>query len=200
MRDRSSIWIGLADLLLCIVSVVIVAVSPTRSKTDGVKPKAEYLISADWEVMLDLDVDLWVVNPSRQPIFYGSRQVGCADLDRDSLGFQTSLITLGDGSTVRSISNKEVTSVRCFEPGHWDVGVNLYSDRELAKSGKDIKVHIEIVGLNPEVRTIFAKDAVLDRVGETVNVVSFEMGRDGKITLADPALEPITDLYRGAKQ
>jgi hypothetical protein len=142
--------------------------------------------------MLDSDVDLWVVDPSRQPIFYGSRQVGCADLDRDSLGFQTSLITLGDGSTVRSTSNKEVTSVRCFEPGHWDVGVNLYSDREIVKSGKDIKVHIEIVGLNPEIRTIFAKDAALDRVGETVNVVSFEMGRDGKITLANPALEPIT--------
>jgi len=46
MRDRSSIWIGLADLLLCIVSVVIVAVAPTHAKTDGIRPKAEYLISA----------------------------------------------------------------------------------------------------------------------------------------------------------
>jgi hypothetical protein len=118
MRDRSSIWIGLADLLLCIVSVVIVAVAPTHPKTDGIRPKAEYLISADWDVMLDSDVDLWLVNPSRKPIFYGSRQVGCADLDHDSLGFQTSLITLADGSTVRAVSNKEVTSVRCFEPGH----------------------------------------------------------------------------------
>ena len=86
MRDRSPIWIGLADLLLCIVSVVIVAVSPTHARTDGVKPKAD-LISADWDVMLDSDVDLWVANPSHKPIFYGSRQVECADLDHDSLGF-----------------------------------------------------------------------------------------------------------------
>jgi hypothetical protein len=199
MRDRSSIWIGLSDLLLCIVSVVIVAASPTRAKIDGVKPKAEYLIGADWNVSLDSDVDLWVVNPSRQPIFYGSRQVGCGDLDHDSLGFRTSVVTLADGSTVRAVSNKEVTSIRCFEPGHWDVGVNLYSDRELAKTAKEIRVHVEIVGLNPEVRTMFARDVVLDRVGETVNVVSFDMDRDGKITLADPPLEPITDAYRGVK-
>ena len=29
MRDRSPIWIGLADLLLCVVCVVIAAVAPT---------------------------------------------------------------------------------------------------------------------------------------------------------------------------
>jgi len=196
MRDRSPIWIGLADLMLCIVSVVIVAVAPVKAKTDGLKPKAEYLISADWDVMLDSDVDLWVVNPSRKPIFYGARQVGCADLDHDSLGFQTSLVPLADGSTVRAVSNKQVTSIRCFEPGHWDIGVNLFSDRELAGGRKDIKVHVEIVGLNPDVRTVFAKDVSLDRIGQTVNVVSFEMARDGRITLADPALEPVTDAFR----
>ena len=40
-------WIGLADLLLCILSVVIVAVAPTKARVDGVKPKAEFLITAD---------------------------------------------------------------------------------------------------------------------------------------------------------
>ena len=82
-RDNSTIWIGLADLLLCILSVVIVAVAPTKAKV--VKPKAEFLITADWKVELDSDVDLWVVGPEKKPIFYGSREVGCASLDRDSL-------------------------------------------------------------------------------------------------------------------
>ena len=43
----------------------------------------------------------------------------------------------------------------------------------------------------------FARDVVLDRVGETINVVSFDMDREGKITLADPPLELITSDYRG---
>jgi hypothetical protein len=42
------------------------------------------------------------------------------------------------------------------------------------------------------------RDAALDDVGRTVNVVSFDMGWDGKTTLRDPPIEPITDADRGA--
>jgi hypothetical protein len=192
-------WIGLADLLLCILSVVIVAVAPTKARVDGVKPKAEFLITADWPVALDSDVDLWVVGPDKKPIFYGARQVGCASLDRDSLGYSTSMITLADGSTVRAESNKETTAINCIAPGRYDVGVNLYSDRELAKGAKAIPVRVEITGLNPQVTTLFAKDIALDQVGHTINVASFDLALDGKIHLVDPPLEPITDAYRKAK-
>ena len=82
--DRSPMWIGLADLLLCILSVVIVAVAPTKAKVDGIKPKAEFLITADWPVALDSDVDLWLVGPDKKPAFYGSREAGCASLSRQS--------------------------------------------------------------------------------------------------------------------
>jgi hypothetical protein len=85
--DRSPMWIGLADLLLCILSVVIVAVAPTKANVDEGKPKAEFLITADWPVALDSDVDLWLVGPEKKPVFYGSREAGCASLDRDSLTY-----------------------------------------------------------------------------------------------------------------
>jgi hypothetical protein len=198
--DRSPMWIGLADLLLCILSVVIVAVAPTKAKVDGIKPKAEFLITADWKVELDSDVDLWLVGPDKKPVFYGSREAGCASLDRDSLGYSTSQITLPDGSVVQAESNKETTTIRCIAPGHYDVGVNLYSDRELAKGKASIPVRVEITGLNPQVTTLFAKDVALENVGQTINVASFDMGLDGQITLVDPPLEPITDAYRKAKQ
>jgi hypothetical protein len=197
--DRSPMWIGLADLLLCVLSVVIVAVAPTRAKVDGVKPKAEFLITADWPVALDSDVDLWLVGSDKKPVFYGAREAACASLDRDSLGYSTSQITLADGSTAQSESNKETTTIRCIAPGHYDVGVNLYSDRELAKGKASIPVRVEITGLNPQVTTVFAKDVALDQVGQTINVVSFELALDGQIQLVDPPLEPITDAYKKAK-
>ena len=199
MPDRSSIWIGLADLLLCILSVVIVAVAPTKAKVDGLKPKAEFLVTADWPVALDSDVDLWLVGPEKKPVFYGSRQVGCASLDRDSLGYSTSLITLADGSTAQSESNTETTTIRCIAPGHYDVAVNLYSDRELPRGAKSIPVRVEITGLNPRVTTLFAKDVALDQVGETINVASFDLMLDGEIHLVAPPLEPIVDTYKAAK-
>jgi hypothetical protein len=198
-RDRSPMWIGLADLLLCILSVVIVAVAPTKAKVDGVKPKAEFLITADWPVALDSDVDLWLVGPEKKPLFYGARDVGCASLDRDSLGYSTSQITLADGSMAQSQSNKETATIRCTAPGHYDVGVNLYSDRELAKGAASIPVRVEIMGLNPQVATLFAKDVALGRVGQTINVASFDLGLDGKITLVEPPLEPITHAYERPK-
>src|SRR5580693_3899572 len=197
--DRSPMWIGLADLLLCILAVVIVAVAPTKARVDGVKPKAEFLITADWRVELDSDVDLWIVGPEQKPIFYGSREVGCASLDRDSLGYSTSQITLADGSLAQSESNKETATIRCIAPGHYDVGVNLYSDRELAKGATSIPVRIEITGLNPQVTTLSAKDVALVRVGQTISVASFVLGPEGKITLVDPPLEPLTDAYRKDK-
>jgi hypothetical protein len=199
-RDISPIWIGLADLLLCIVSVVIVAVAPTKAKDAGPKQKAEYLITMESSVDIDADPDLWVIVPSGKPVFYGSRAAGCATLDSDNRGFIDSIITLANGSQAKVESDKETTALRCIEPGHYDVGVNLYAYRIDSTDQRDrkdlgLKVHVEIIGLNPDLRTVFAKDVTLDWVGETVNVVSFDMGPDGLATLADPPLTPITDGY-----
>jgi hypothetical protein len=170
-----------------------------RPRSTGVKPKAEFLITADWPVALDSDVDLWLVGPEKKPVFYGSRETGCVSLDRDSLGFSTSQITLADGSTAQSESNKETATIRCIAPGHYDIGVNLYSDRELAKGANAIPVRVEIIGLNPRVTTLFAGNVVLDQVGQTINVVSFDLTFDGQIKLTDPPLEPITNAYERAK-
>ena len=197
-RDRSPIWIGIADLLLCVVCVVIVAVAPTKAKVDGVKPKAEYLIQADWDVNRDVDVDLWVVGPTKKPVFYGSRQVGCAELDRDSLGFSTAHVTLDDGTTVKAKSHIETTTLRCIEPGRWNVGVNLFSYHTVER-GEPIAVHVEITSLNPTVRTVWAGDITLNHLGRTVNAVSFDLDAEGKLTLVPIPLESITDKYERIK-
>src|SRR5271166_5047888 len=106
MRDRSSIWIGLADLLLCVLSVVIVAVAPKTPAQAGVPEKAEYLLSAEWSV------DIWLIPPSKKPVFYGSRDVGCAKLDSDYRGFIDEWITLADGSKVKVDAAKEIIALR----------------------------------------------------------------------------------------
>ena len=187
----------LADLLICLLCYVLIAVAPAKSKTDGVKPKAEILIQTDWPVTRDVDLDLWVVGPTRKPVFYASRQVGCADLDRDSLGFSTSMVTLAHGSQVRAKSNVETTSLRCIEPGHYDIAVNLFSYH--SDSGEPITAHVEITGLNPNVRTLWAGDVTLKHNGETVNAISFDLDKDGHVTLVPVPLEPVTSAYERAK-
>jgi hypothetical protein len=200
-RDRSPIWIGLADLLLCILSVTIVAAHPKSEHEGGVKEKAEYLASIEWDVNVDADADIHMLPPSKRPVFYGSRDVGCATLDRDNRGFIDSIITLADGSQTKVESDKETIAIRCIEPGHYDLAANFYAYRKDGVSQTEannlgLKIHVEIVKLNPEVKVAYTRDIVLDRVGQTVNWASFDMNRAGAITLVDPPLEPITASYQ----
>ena len=198
--DRSPVWIGLCDLALAVLAVALVAVNPPAPKMKGVEMKAEYLITAESSPLVDADPDIHVMPPSQHPLFYGSRDVGCAKLDGDPRGFIDNSVELEDGSRVMVETEKETVSLRCIEPGHYDVAENLYAYREnsVGATRRDLglKVHMEIVRLNPEVRIVWAKDVVLDRVGQTINAVSFDMARDGSITLAEPPLTPITEAYQ----
>lgn len=203
-RDRSPIWIGLADLLLCMLSVTIVAAHPKSEREGGLKEKAEYLASIEWNVDIDADADIHMMGPSRKPVFYAARDVGCATLDRDNRGFLDSIITLADGSQAKVDSDKETIAIRCVEPGHYDFAANLFgyridgADQSQARN-LGLKVHVEIVKLNPTVQVAYSRDIVLDRVGQTVNFVSFDMDRTGAIKLVDPPLEPITASYQKRK-
>ena len=200
-RDRSPVWIGLCDLALAVLAIVIAAVNPPAPKIKGVEMKAELLATIEWDVNIDADVDIHMMPPSRRPVFYGSRDVGCATLDRDNRGFIDSMITLADGTQTKVESDKETIAIRCVEPGHYDLAANLYEYRinhfsESSRRDLGLNVHVEILGLNPQVRVLFAKDIALDAVGQTVNWASFDMARDGSITLVDPPLEPVTSAYQ----
>ena len=142
------------------------------------------------------------MTPSHKPLFYASRDVGCAKLDGDPRGFIDNLIALPDGSKVKVETEKETVALRCVEPGRYDVAENLYEYRVEGRGvggerrNLGLKVHLEIVKLNPAVQIVFSRDVTLDWVGQTVNVVSFDLGRDGEIALADPPLEPVTSAYQ----
>lgn len=189
---RTMLW-ALIDLLGTSLGVALMAVNPTHAHVDGVKPKAEFLISADWPLARNSDIDLWLIGPERKPVFYGFRQVGCADLDRDTLGYATSHIYLADGSYVQEDSGKETISLRCLNPGHYDVAVNYYSDHDNDRT--PVPVHVDITALNPSVRTLYLADVALAKVGQTINVVSFDLDRAGNIKLVDPPLTPITQTF-----
>ena len=148
MMDRSPVWIGLCDMALAVLAVVIVAVNPPKP-AHGVQMKAEMLATIEWDVNVDADADIHMMPPSRKPVFYGSRDVGCATLDRDSRGFLDNFIALADGSQTKVESNKETIAIRCVEPGHYDLAANLYAYRvnsinQVDRKDLGLKVHVEI--------------------------------------------------------
>jgi hypothetical protein len=151
MRDRSTIWIGLCDLTLAVLSVVIVAVAPTKATT-GIQEQALYMLSIEWDTTLDIDPDIWLVPPApSRPVFFGNRQMGCISLDQDNRGW----IDDGVGPDGKRVARaREVITLRCIKPGRYDLGVNLYGyskhgSREPQHDAIGLGVHVMIQGLDP---------------------------------------------------
>lgn len=192
-RDMSTIFIAATDMFLCVLAVVIVAVNPPKPAHAGVEEKAEYLLTVEWSTGPDADVDIWLQTPRKQPVFFNSRQVGCSTLDQDNKGWGDSIIHLPDGSVTKVRAIKETIALRCIEPGHYDLAVNLFgfSNHE-GSPGLPIPAHVEITGLNPEVTTVFSKDISLTYQKQTTNVASFDMSANGVMTFVDPPLKPVS--------
>ena len=208
MRDRSTMWVALVDLMACALAVAMHNMHVKTPPKAGVDEKAYYLLTVEWDAdKVDADVDNWLVNPSRKATFFGSRQKGCATLDVDNKGRRDSLITLPDGSKAKIKAAKETISLRCIAPGHYDWGVNLYSsisDGGLVLSEKDsiqpVNVHAELVAVEPTVHLVWQGDVTLPRVGATVNLASFDVGAAGALTLTPTSLTPVTAMVGGGAQ
>ena len=197
IRDRSPIWIALADLLLCMLAIVIVAVNPKVPPQTGVSQQAQHLLSIEWDVEhYDADIDIWLVPPKGKPVFFGNRQMGCATLDQDNKGWSDSNIPAPPGTTIISRA-KETISLRCLEPGHYILGVNFFG-YHAHNDGRDLNAIGVVVHLNPSVRQVLTKDITLNHVTETVNVTAFDLDANGEIHLSDPPLRLVTD-FRGDK-
>jgi hypothetical protein len=194
------LFIAFVDMLLCLLIHVLLLVNPAQ--THNVDMHVVALASIDWDVEhYDADVDIWLVTPSGVPVFYaaGNRQVGCATLDMDNKGWVDSNLPPGQSQTA-ILRAKEVVAMRCIEPGHYVLGVNLftyhdhYEGRPEKKLG--VKVHVEVEHMDPVTTTVLARDVTLDRVSDTINVVAFDVDREGNITLSpDVPLKLVTE-YR----
>jgi hypothetical protein len=199
---RYATWPAYVDMLMCVLVVIITMVSTKKVDSSGVKLKAEYIVTAEWSVDVDADVDLWMVPPpGDKPLFWGGREVGMLHLDRDSRGFIDNVVELPDGRVVKSLTAKETVTMRGIVPGRYDIGVHLYDYRQdgtalnASADGLGLKVRIEVVRVNPSIATVFTDEVTLDRPWQTINVASFDLDAEGQSTFVDPPLAPITAKY-----
>jgi hypothetical protein len=205
---RYGAWPAYVDMLMCVLVVVITMISTRKADDAGAKLKAEYIITAEWSVDVDADADLWVVPPpGDKPVFYQNREEGCMHLDRDSRGFIDNIIHLPDGRTAKSLTAKETATMRCIEPGRYDIAVHLYDYRTDGMSvprtadNLGLKLIVQVVKVNPQSEVVFTDSVTLDRPWQTNNVASFDLDAEGRATFVDAPLEPITARYysnRGA--
>jgi hypothetical protein len=201
---RAGVLLSYVDMLLVIVAILVVSVAP-RKAADGVHVEAQYLVSIEWDRMLDDDVDLWGSGPPdlSKPCFYDSVGAGALSLDRDSRGYMDDRIKV-DGQTAY-LPHKEVMTLRGVIPGRYVYGIHLYKARPSDDGRKrdpralGIAVHVEVVKLNPKVTVVFRKDFTLDYEGDAANVWAMDVLPDGNFAQVDPPVEPITAKFYRTK-
>jgi hypothetical protein len=197
---RAGILLSYVDMLLVIVAILIVSVAPNKV-ADGVHVEAQYLVSIEWDKMLNDDVDLWAIGPpdESRPSFYQHPESAALSLDRDSRGYIDDKLTL-DGQTVY-LPHREVMTLRGVIPGRYVYGIHLYkaraSDDGLARDPRHlgVVVHAEVVKINPRVTTVFRKDFTLDYEGDAINIWAMDVSADGSFIEADPPVEPIVARF-----
>lgn len=127
-----------AKALLVLLLTSWAMISIVHKKDEGIKPKAEFMITVTWDTG-DYDVDTWVQSPdSEYPMYYRRKEVGLINLDRDDTGSAGDTIVVNN-IAIQSENNQEQTSVRGIVPGDYVLNVHMYrwSDNSVEKIAND---------------------------------------------------------------
>lgn len=204
-RHHLSPWQIYSDQLLLLVGAFLLITSlllivphlATPPKQEGIKPKAEFLVTLSWDDNRDVDLDLWMRGPNGHIVFYGVREDVNISLDRDSRGFETNRKRLDDGSFAFS-SNREVIAIRAVMPGDYLVAVSYYDGayETPGQNGTSYRHHyqvdepdaaidavIQVDKVNPTVTVVAGKQIRMSRIHEAQNVIAFHVGINGEVTM-----------------
>jgi hypothetical protein len=201
-RHHLSPWQVYADQLLLILGyfmlmvVLLVVVPHVKQQQDGLKPKAEYLVTLTWGDHRNIDLDLWLKH-EKCVVAYLSRECVDIGLDRDSRGYITNASINPDGSVASVSPNQEVIAIRSKLPGDYLTAVNYY-DLGSDPAGIPVDCTVELIKLNPTVEVMKSVTMHFDAVHQTINAIAFHIDPDGAIQLLPtPALDLISSISLG---
>jgi hypothetical protein len=184
-----------AMLVLCVTMIVLL--NPEAKKSDdGLKPKIEFLITAEWPEG-NHDVDLWLQTPSGKIVFYGNREADAVALERDDLGTSSDTVTV-NGRTVVNPLNEEAMAVRGVLPGEYIVNIHLYRSGGLtAGSVPPVPVRVRVQKFNPTLQTVHEATVALTEIRQEAHAVRFTVAADGTVRSTTTALPTLLRQKKG---
>jgi hypothetical protein len=211
IRHPHSAWQVYADVLMCLlmwammcVSMLIIQNVQSKGKLDD-HPKAEFMVTLDWDNKRNVDLDLWLQDQNGHVIYYLAREANNVALDRDSRGFSTNKVKLEDGREITS-DNEEIVTIRAIMPGDYLAAVSYYAGADEnstysfspvdPRAPIDAKVKLDKV--NPKMTMLFNGTIHFTYVKEAQNVVAFHVDEDGKVTILPLPEDNLIRAHGGA--
>lgn len=204
-KERYASWLALVDFLfnyaIAFAFLFIAAffmIRPQATNDANVKAKAEFIMTMTWpDESLD-DIDLWLMLPNGEKIWYRHKDGEAATLDRDDLGgngdtYRLNPVDPADQRMGLVKSNREVITVRAIVPGKYILAAHAFAARPYVGEFKNpvpfpYKAKLEVLKVNPRVQVISNTEVTLERVAQQATFVSFIVLPDGSVT--DVVLNP----------
>jgi hypothetical protein len=194
-RDRYKTSIAFIDLLFNITIglamlfiIAFLLINPIAKKGDIIV-NAEFIITMSWPKDSKDDIDLYVMDPAGNIVYFRDKDNGLMHLDRDDLGDKNDQISTDSGIISFNL-NEEHLTIRGIVPGEYIVNAHWYSKATYSFKNSEgneytpndeIPVTIKVEKLNPY-KVIFVDTKTFSKAGEEQTYLRFYVDTDGKVT------------------
>ena len=144
-------------------------------KSGVIIPKAEYIVTVNWEDMVPEDIDIWVEEPNGGVVWFRNPEAGLLHLDRDDRGNFNDTINI-NGEEVVNPLNQEVVTLRGTSPGEYVVNLHYYEGDK-----PEIKASVKVEKVNPKLEVVYYGTVSLEGKGDEVTAVRFRVRADGSV-------------------
>ena len=153
----------------------LIQIHPPAKKSE-IERKAEFLIILEWDERSAADIDLWVMDPQENIVWFQQKTGGFLHLDKDDLGHRNDKIII-DGKEKIIYLNREVVTIRGIVPGEYITNVHAYRKTKEAP----VNGYVRLLKLNPYIE--YATEYfVLKNEGDEITVFRFYVDKDGYVS------------------
>ena len=153
----------------------LIQINPPAKKSE-IEQKAEFLIILEWDEKSSSDIDLWVMDPQENTVWFQQKTGGFLHLDKDDLGHRNDKIII-DGEEKIIYLNREVVTIRGIVPGEYITNVHAYRKYK----NTPVNGYVRLLKLNPYIEYITEYFTLKD-AGDEVTVFRFEVDKDGYVS------------------
>jgi len=153
----------------------LIQIHPPAKKSE-IERKAEFLIILEWEEKSVADIDLWVMDPQNNIVWFRQKTGGFLHLDKDDLGQRNDKIII-DGVEKIIYLNREVVTIRGIVPGEYITNVHAFRKTEEAT----VSGNVRLLKLNPYIE--YATEYfIFKNTGEEITIFRFNVDKDGYVS------------------
>ena len=153
----------------------LIQIQPPAKKSE-IERKAEFLIILEWDERSLADMDLWVMDPQNNIVWFRQKTGGFLHLDKDDLGQRNDTIMI-DGEVKIIYLNREVVTIRGIVPGEYITNVHAYRKSKEAP----VNGYVRLLKLNPYVEYV-TEHFTLKNMGDEITVFRFYVDKDGYVS------------------